>query len=355
MNENINILIINKDETIVKTIKQALMILNCQIKSENHFWSGINLIRKISFDVIIIQWSTEELTGIDMVRAIKEVDPDSIIIALVENLSPDVFSEIYRAEIYDYLNLPVDFNHLVFIIKKAIEARNITVHSHKADRALSEQNMSLQKQNILLAKRIEDSTKNLSRLYDDLRQTYLRTVNAFAQAIEARDHFTSSHSEKVSKYALLIAEELNLPAKEIEIIKEACQLHDLGKIGISDYILSKPGKLTKEERREVELHTIKAVQILEPLTFLDNTIGLIKHHHERFDGKGYPDGLKGEQIPLGARIICVADSYDAMTSARSYRKTPLSKQEAIEEIKRNSGSQFDPKIVEVFLKVLDKV
>lgn len=354
MGADINILIIHKDEKVIKCIKQALMVSNFTAKDEHSFWRGINLMRKFSFDVIFAQWNTEEAPGIDMVKSIKDVDRNSIIIALVDNLTPEVFSEIYRTEIYDYLNLPLDYNHLTFVAKKAIEERKMIVHLNKTDRALSEQNISLQKQNILLAKRIEDSTKSLSRLYDDLRQTYLRTVKAFAQAIEARDHFTSSHSENVSKYAVMISEELNLPAKGIEIIKEACQLHDLGKIGISDFILSKPGKLTSQERKEVELHTIKAVQILEPLTFLDDIVDLIKCHHEWFNGKGYPEGLKGEKIPLGARIICVADSYDAMTSPRSYRKIPLTKDEAIEEIKRNSGIQFDPKIVEIFLRVVDR-
>lgn len=355
MEHNINILVINKDKNITEGIKQVFINLNYSLKTETAFWTGISLMKKHFFDVILIQWGIDDISGQDMARAIKEVDPDSVVVALVDKLSPEVFSDLYRSQVYEYINMPLDYNHLTFVVKKAIDEKHILVHLRKTDKALLEQNSSLQKQNILLAKRIEDSTRSLSRLYDDLRQTYLRTVKAFAQAIEARDHFTHSHSENVTRYAMLIAEELKLPPKEVEAINEACQLHDLGKIAIPDHILGKEGKLTSEERKEIELHTLKAVQILEPLTFLENTISLIKYHHERYDGKGYPDGLKGEQIPLGARIICLADSYDAMISARSYRKIPLTRQEAIEEIKRNNGSQFDPKIVDVFLKIIDKI
>jgi len=188
-----------------------------------------------------------------------------------------------------------------------------------------------------------------------LRSTYLRTIKALAEAIDARDHYTHSHSENVEKYAIEIAQELNLPAKDIELISEACQLHDLGKIGIQDSILIKPAALTKEEWKIMKSHPQKGAQILQPLTFMHGVIDLIRQHHENYDGTGYPNMLKGNQILLGARIIHLADAYEAMTSARSYRKKPLTKQEAVEEIKRCTGTQFDPKIVEVFMKVLDKL
>jgi putative nucleotidyltransferase with HDIG domain len=220
---------------------------------------------------------------------------------------------------------------------------------------LEEKTVSLFRQNALLARRIEESTKNLTRLYEDLKETYLRTIKAFAHAIDTRDHYTHSHSENVAKCAIAIAEEMNLSSKEIEIIREACALHDLGKIGIPDFILTKTTALSPEEWEFVKSHSLKGAQILEPLVFLGDVIELIRSHHERYDGKGYPDGKKGEEIPLGARIIAISDAYDAMTSARAYRKIPLTKQQTIEEIKRNSGSQFDPKVVEAFLRVVDKL
>jgi putative nucleotidyltransferase with HDIG domain len=183
----------------------------------------------------------------------------------------------------------------------------------------------------------------------------MRTIKVLAQAIDARDHYTHSHSENVAKIAVLIAEEIGLSVKEVELIREACELHDLGKIGIGDDILSKAASLNAQEWEEVKRHPVTGAHILEPLTFLGSAIDLIRQHHEHYDGTGYPEGRRGEDILLGARIINVADSYEAMRSARSYRKVPLTKEEAVNEIKKNSGRQFDPKVVEVFLKIVDKI
>lgn len=191
------------------------------------------------------------------------------------------------------------------------------------------------------------------RIYKDLQDVYMLTLKALAATIDARDKYTRTHSENVTKYAVAIAQELKLPAQEVEVIREACQLHDLGKIGVHDYILTKPGKLTEEEWEEVKLHSLKGTEILRPLPFLNDVIELIRHHHERWDGKGYPDAHKGQEIILGARIMAVADAFDAMISERPYRKA-YSKEGAIEEFKRNSGTQFDPHVVKAFLRVLKK-
>ncbi len=193
-----------------------------------------------------------------------------------------------------------------------------------------------------------------ARLYTSLKDTYLRTVMALTSAIDAKDHYTKTHSEHVTKYTRAIAIEMGLSEKEIEEIKQASQLHDLGKIGVQDYILTKLGKLTPEEWAEIKSHPLKSGEILRPLIFLDGVIDLVEQHHERFDGKGYPFGIKGEDIKMGARIMAVADSFDAMITDRPYRKA-LSKEEAIEELKKCSGTQFDPKVVDAFLKVLDKL
>jgi len=257
--------------------------------------------------------------------------------------------------VFDVLGWPVNADKLKFVVDKGIRLHAMLAAGRKTVQGLRENNRALEKQNTLLAKRIEDSTNNLSRLYEDLRSTYMRTIRVLAQAIEARDHYTHSHSENVARYAVVIANQLKLPAKEVELIRQACELHDLGKIGIGDNILLKPAALTSLEWQQIKKHPAIGAQILEPLTFLNGVVELVRQHHEHYDGSGYPDGRKGDDILLGARIIHVADAYEAMRSARSYRKIPLLKEEAILEIKLNSGTQFDPKIVDAFLQVVDNL
>jgi len=193
-----------------------------------------------------------------------------------------------------------------------------------------------------------------AELFRTLEESYLQTIKTLTSVIDAKDHYTFTHSENVTRYAVVLASELKLPSQEIDDIRNACQLHDLGKIGISDYILTKPGKLTDDEWREMKQHPGKAEEILKPLSFLSNVVRLVGQHHECYDGHGYPYGLRGEAIALGARIIALADSFDAMTSKRPYRNTPMTKEQAIEEVKRNSGTQFDPGIVAAFLSSFDK-
>ncbi|MCM8831692.1 MAG: HD domain-containing protein, partial [Candidatus Omnitrophica bacterium] len=188
-------------------------------------------------------------------------------------------------------------------------------------------------------------------LYQELNENYLKTIAALASAIDARDPYTKYHSENVTRYSVAIAEEMKLPYKDIETIKQAALLHDIGKIGIRDEVLLKTAKLDEREYEQIKTHPLKAQQILESLSFLKDISAIIRHHHERFDGKGYPDGLSDVQIELGARIIAVADTFDAMTTDRPYRKA-LTLEEAIEELQKAKNTQLDPEIVDYFIKIL---
>jgi putative nucleotidyltransferase with HDIG domain len=190
-----------------------------------------------------------------------------------------------------------------------------------------------------------------ARLYDDLRNLFYNTVETLVRAIQARDRYTSGHSARVSRYSLLVGENLGLTTKERHELYLAAMLHDIGKIGIPDELLNREGKLTEEQFRQIRSHVTLGASMLKALGEMNPIIPLILHHHEAWDGSGYPDGLEKEEIPLRSRILAVADSYDAMTSDRPYRKA-LSRLEAIEEIKRCSGTCFDPKVVEAFLAVV---
>jgi len=189
-----------------------------------------------------------------------------------------------------------------------------------------------------------------ANLYKNLLTVYLETVQSLASAIEAKDSYTHGHSQRVAKYSVMIARKLGLKGSELETIRHTALLHDIGKIGIAESILLKPGHLTQEEFETIKGHPLVGAKILESIDFLKKVRDQLKYHHERYDGKGYPSGLKGEQIPLGARIIAVADTFDAMTSNRPYRKK-LSFEYAKQEILKNSGTQLDPKVVKAFLEL----
>ncbi len=190
-------------------------------------------------------------------------------------------------------------------------------------------------------------------LYENIYDNLFSTLYAFVTALEVRDLYTRKHSTRVAKYADRIASEMGCNEEEMDIINFAGSLHDIGKIGIRDDILLKPGRLTDEEYEEIKAHPDIGADIISKLGLWDREMEIIRHHHERFDGAGYPDGLAGKDIPKLARILCVADSFDAMASDRAYRKR-MPKKQVLEIIVDNSGSQFDPEVVNAFLKVADQ-
>lgn len=307
------------------------------------------------YDLVLMGVDDWDADCEQLLKGLRAVDPDCTPLIVSESGDYDLTEKTVGLGIYDYLSKPLSKERLLFVLRKAGERHALLVSHRRLVAILKEQNISLQKQNLLLARRIEESARNLSRLYEDLRSVYMRTIRVLAQAIDARDHYTHSHSMNVAKIAVAISQQLGLSVKEVELIREASELHDLGKIGIEDNILGKPSGLTPEEWKQVRLHPELGAQILEPLTFLADVTELIRQHHEHFDGSGYPGGKKKEEILLGARIIHLADAYEAMTAARSYRKVPLSKEQALEEIRRNSSTQFDPSIVEAFMKVVGEI
>ena len=187
-------------------------------------------------------------------------------------------------------------------------------------------------------------------LFNNLQRAYIDTLSALTSAIDAKDSYTRGHSERVTELSLRLAEEIGLAGEEIEKIKLGGLLHDIGKIGIPEGILNKPGRLNDEEFEIIKSHPDLGLHILGKVEFLESIVPIIRHHHERYDGKGYPDGLKGEVIPLLARVVSVVDTFDAMTTDRPYRKA-MTLDEALKEIERCSGSQFDPEIAAHFIRM----
>jgi HD-GYP domain-containing protein (c-di-GMP phosphodiesterase class II) len=188
-----------------------------------------------------------------------------------------------------------------------------------------------------------------AQIVEQQRQQFISTVHTLARAVELRDNYTGQHTQRVTDYSLLLADEMRLPAQERYQLQIGTPLHDIGKIGIDDAILRKPGRLTEGEFETMKTHTTLGASMLTALLNLAPMIPIVKHHHERFDGKGYPEGLRGEQIPLSARIVAVADAFDAMTTDRPYRRA-LPTERAFLEIMQAAGTHFDPRCVEAFVQ-----
>ena len=225
----------------------------------------------------------------------------------------------------------------------------LNINSANDGRKITSKDMKLVS---ILADQAAVEIENIN-LYNDMKEMYLGTIQTLAQAIDAKDPYTKGHTERVTKYAVAIAKEMNLPWKLIRNIEFASLIHDIGKIGIKDSVLSKPGKLSDSEYEAVKKHPQIGEQIIAPIEFLTNIAPLVLYHHEHYNGEGYLEGLRGEEIPIGARIINVADAYEAMTSDRPYSKRS-SPSDAAKELKDKSGIQFDPKVVKAFFKVLEK-
>ena len=247
-----------------------------------------------------------------------------------------------------------DGHHSTIALTVSMGVAAYPLHSNKQDGLIMAADIALHRakhtgrDRVCAYNTIKEAHIDPYEVYTFIHDPSKSAIEALAAAVDARDHYTRNHSEQVSKYALMIGRGLGLNEGEIELLQKAGLLHDVGKIGIPDYVLNKPSSLTKEEAEIIRTHPAMGESIIRNSRSLDAVLPAILHHHERYDGKGYPAGLAGKDIPLLARIIAVADSFDALQANRPYRKS-LTAREAVNEVRKNSGTQFDPEIVEAFV------
>lgn len=326
------ILIIDDDVEITDLISSTLENSNYEVITDNDGELGVEKIRKHMPDLVLLDVNLPKIDGREICQIIKSSEETKYIPIIMITGIKDIkmLGKCYESGTDDFLNKPFEIVELIARVNSMLRIKTL-------EDMFSENNNQLKI-------KVEEKTRKL-------QDVYLQTIKSLAKVLEKKDRYTLKHSYNVAQYSVDIALEMGLSDLERLYLKEAAELHDLGKVAIPDGILSKKDKLTKEEWEEIKKHPIASSEILKPLFFLNGTIDMIEQHHERYDGKGYPYGKKGDEIPLGARIIAVADAYEAMISDRPYRKA-LTKEKAIEELKNNSGKQFDPEIVKVFLKLL---
>ena len=319
---------VDDEEGILDSLRVLLEDTSYEFVGITNPVEAIERVRQEHFDLMLLDFMMTPLHGDEVVEEIRKFNKELYILLLTghKNLAPPL-ETIKRLDIQGYCEKSDKFDQLLLLIESAIKS----VKQMDEIKRINE--------------KLEDSKEQLEQAYLDMVQTLRYTV-------EAKDSYTRGHSDRVSEYSVLIGEKLGLPAEQIKTLRIGGLFHDIGKIGIPDSILLKPAKLTDEEYSQIKNHPSIGAHILGSAAIFQDIIPIVKHHHERYDGNGYPSKLKGEEIPYLARIAAVADTFDAMTSRRSYRG-PIDVEHVKEEIKRCEGTQFDPQIAEVFIEILN--
>jgi putative two-component system response regulator len=347
-------ILIVDDEIGPRESLRMILKPNYNVFTVENGYAAVQMVKQIAPDIITLDLKMPGLSGIDALKEIREIAPDVIVIIITGYGTLQSAIEAIRYGVFDYISKPFNVPEIVGIIDKSVQRKKLNLKikeflnhyfNESGGESAADSDSSAEKE----IRGLTNVRWNDICLPDS--QNCLEFAKVLASTLEEKDPYTSGHSERVSYYSDMISKRLPLLTKDRSELQIASYLHDIGKVGISDRFINKKGTLTSTDWAIIKQHTKKSIDLLAPLKLAPNILHCIQYHHEHFDGTGYPDGLEGEQIPLGARIIAISDSYDSMTSARPYRK-PLSDGEARSELLKWSGKQFDPHLVSVFIDVL---
>lgn len=322
------ILVVEDEDLLRELLAQALEGEGYECAEAGLGSKALEMLGEDSFDLVISDVRMPGLSGVDLLKLIKERWPDTAVIMATGVMDAHTAVEALKAGAYDYVTKPFQLDDVVMSIERALEARRTR--------------LELREYQLGLEQKVEEQA-------EQLRTLFMNSIRALAQTLEAKDPYTGGHSERVAALSGEILQAIGVRGEPLERLHLAGAVHDIGKVGVREAVLNKPGKLTEEEYSHVMTHPTTGEKILSIITTEREIVEAVKHHHERYDGRGCPGGLAGETIPLFARILAVSDSYDAMTSRRPYREA-LSDEFARSELDKFSGAQFDPKVVAAFLK-----
>jgi response regulator RpfG family c-di-GMP phosphodiesterase len=293
-------------------------------------------LQESEFHLVISDITMPGMSGLDMIPHIKKQSPNTVVVMISGMQTVESAIGALRVGAFDYLMKPFDLRQVEAVVKRALEHHELVVAKQRYENHLEEL--------------VEQRTAELDRTLESLQDAYRSTLKALTTALETRDQETHGHSERVVSYSLRLGFEYGLNREQMKSLEFGSLLHDIGKIGVPDRILRKPGKLTEEEWVLMREHPHHGQQILRGIDFLQGAARVVAQHHEKWDGTGYPVGLVAEDIDINARIFAVADAFDAITSDRVYRRGK-SYEAAAQELDDWAGRQFDPKVVEVFHRV----
>ena len=322
------IIAVDDEEGIVESLGVFLRKSGYQLTGVTDPLKAIEMVKNEHYDLMLLDFLMSPIHGDQVVEEIRKFDQGLYILLLTgqKDLAPPL-DTIRRLSIQGYCEKSDKFDQLLLLIESAIK--------------------SIEQMNI-----IRQINQELKDSREKLEQAYLESIETLRMTVEAKDPYTRGHSERVAEFSVLIGEKLGLTEEELKTLKIGGLFHDIGKIGIPDSILLKEAKLTDEEYSEIKNHPAIGKHILSTASIFKDIIPIVYHHHEKYNGTGYPERLSGENIPLFARIAAVADTFDAMTSKRSYRNAiPI--EIVKEEIVKCSGTQFDPNVANAFLEILN--
>jgi putative nucleotidyltransferase with HDIG domain len=330
------ILIVDDEPGIGRLLTDKLSREGFECKDCTGGDEALDLLARQAFDAVISDLRMPKVTGLDLLHQARQAYPHLAFLMATGVDDVRVGIQAMKEGADDYLVKPFQPDAILLSVNRALEKRNL-------ERELAGHRRQLEEM-------VDRRTRQLQVAMKRIEQTYDDTLEALGASLDLRDNETAGHSRRVMRYCLEIARRMGCMPEQMRILARGAYLHDIGKIGIPDAILCKPGNLTEEERQIMESHVRIGYEVVCRVAFLANAAEIILTHHERFDGLGYPQGLIGAEIPLGSRIFAVADTLDAMTSDRPYRRA-LPYSTAREEIIRESGHQFDPAVVEAFLAI----
>lgn len=327
------ILAVDDDEMSLVSI-EAMFGIRYDVRCASSGPEALAMLKNEKISLVLLDLHMPDMDGLEVMERIRDIEgcEDLPVVFLTADNDPDTEAMIFNAGAMDFIPKPLVMQVAMHRIRRILE------HKHLQDSLIGEVDRK--------TRAVQESSRRISNLSDQI-------IHALSGAIDAKDSYTNGHSARVAKYSRELARRLGMPPIKVAEIYNIALLHDVGKIGIPNSIINKPGKLTDEEYAIVKSHAMTGYEILKPISEMPELSIGARWHHERYDGKGYPDGKAGEDIPEIARIICVADCYDAMSSDRIYRKA-LPQFMVREEIERNKGTQFDPRIADVMLQIIDE-
>jgi putative nucleotidyltransferase with HDIG domain len=329
-------LLIVDDEVEVRGVLHDLLSDSYECAEASSAEEALNQLRDTDFQLVISDITMSGMTGLEMIPHVKVVSPDTVIVMISGMQTIESAINALRLGAFDYLMKPFDLRQAEAAVARALEHHELVVAKRRYENHLEEL--------------VDQRTAELDRALDSLENAYRSTLRALTAALETRDAETHGHSERVVTFSLRLGREYGLTSAQMKALEFGSLLHDIGKIGVPDAILRKPAKLTDEEWVLMREHPMHGQQILRDIKFLEGAAKVVAQHHEKWDGSGYPLGVKAEEINICARIFSVADAFDAITSDRVYRQgRPY--EAAAQELNEWSGRQFDPKVVEAFHRV----